>query len=201
MKDYSQSGEQPAILAWAERHGRGRWLDLGAADGETASNTRALALAGWPGVAVEAAAIQFDRLTALYSDRPDVECVQAAVLVDEEPLIRFHYSHDLVSTTERANMETWASVADFHPCHVAAVTLEQLLDVLAGPYDLVNVDTEGTSVELWRELRRLDAFAPGALACVEAEDGGERWLIQQACTEGWARVLVTENNVLLERLR
>lgn len=200
MTDFSQSGEQAAILEWAERHRPGRWLDIGAADGQAASNTRALALLGWPGVAVEPAAVMFDKLLELYRDGP-VACVQAAVVLDDVgPLVPFHYSRDLVSTTEQRNADIWAELAGFVRCHVAAVTVAELLRVFPGPYSFVSVDTEGTSVELWNELRRLDAFARGALACVEAEDGSERWEIQQACLEGWARVLVTPNNVLLERL-
>lgn len=199
--DFSQTGEQAAILEWADRHGPGQWLDIGAADGVTASNTRALALRGWPGVAVEPAAIQFDRLVELYKDAP-IACVQAVVSHEIGwPLVPFHYARDLVSTTEQRNADIWAEQVGFVRCHVAAVTVSQLLNVFPGPYSFVSVDTEGTSVELWDELRRLDAFAPGALACVEAQDGGERWTIQQACLEGWARVLVTPNNVLLERLR
>lgn len=198
--DYSQSGEQAAILEWADRHGPGQWLDIGAADGVTASNTRALALRGWPGVAVEPAAIQFDRLTDLYAAAP-VACVQAVVThEDVGPLVPFHYSHDLVSTTEQRNADIWAELVGFVRCHVAAVTAGQLLRVFPGPYSFVSIDTEGTSVELFQELQRQRAFASGALVCVEAEDGGERFEIQQACLDGWARVIVTPNNVLLERL-
>lgn len=204
MIDWSQSGEQTMILEWAERHGSGRWLDIGAADGQAASNTRALAELGWPGVAVEAAAHQFDRLVDTYRGRGDVVPVQAAVIVQGQPLAMFHYARDLVSTTEETNAATWAELVDFRTVSVATVTAAELLDQLAGPYDFVSIDTEGTSLELWDELRRIhqtaEVFAPGALVCVEAEDGMERWEIQQACLEGWARVGVTANNVLLERL-
>lgn len=203
MKDFSQTGEQGFVLEWAKRHGPGRFLDVGAADGVTASNTRALALAGWPGVCVEAAAGMFDQLVELYGDAGPVACVQAAVvpLEGHSPLVPFHYSHDLVSTTEQANADIWAEHVGFVRCHVAAVTIYDVVRVFPGPYSFVSIDTEGTSVELWEDLRRMqNAFAPGALVIVEAEDGGERWEIQQACLEGWARVGVTPNNVILERL-
>jgi FkbM family methyltransferase len=200
--DWSQSGEQEMILAWADRHGLGRFLDIGAADGYTASNTRRLALDGWPGVCVEPAAAMFDKLTEIYTDHPDIMCVQAALIADDQgPLVPFHYTRDLVSTTEQANADTWAELVPFVRCHVAAVTVGELLDAFPGPYDLVSIDTEGTSVELWDEIRRRrNVFAAGALVIVEAEDGGERWMIQQACLDGWARVGVTPNNVILERL-
>lgn len=202
MKDFSQTGEQGYILEWAKQHRIGRFLDVGAADGVTASNTRALALAGWPGVCVEPAAGMFEKLLELYRDAP-VACVQAAVMPFEArtPLVPFHYSRDLVSTTEQANADTWSELVSFARCHVATVTVYDLMRVFPGPYSFVSIDTEGTSVELWDDMRReTNAFAKGALVIVEAEDGGERWEIQQACLEGWARVGVTPNNVILERL-
>jgi FkbM family methyltransferase len=203
VTDFSQSGEQATILEWAERHGPGRFLDIGAADGLTASNSRALALAGWSGVCVEPAAALFDKLAYVYADRPDVNCVQAALVpyLDEARLIPFHMSHDLVSTTVDRYADTWAELVEFIPCHVTAVDVVELLAAFPGPYDFVTVDTEGTSLALWDSLRAVDGlFAPGAMAVVEAENGGERWTVQQAAHEGWARLGVTPNNVLLERL-
>lgn len=202
MKDWTQSGEQAMILEWADRRpSHGRFLDCGATDGIAASNTRALALRGWGGVLVEPAAWAFEKLTETYGDREDIDLVQAALVVEPSPLVRWHYAHDLLSTTEDAYMERWAVAGvTFTPTYVAAVTVAQFLDVLPGPYDLVSIDVEGGSLAIWDELRRLDAFAPGALVVVEAEDGGERWQIQRACLEGWARIGTTPNNVLLERL-
>lgn len=202
MIDHSQSGEQAMILEWADRRStKGRWLSFGEVDGEAASNVRALALRGWGGVAIEPAAFAFDKLAMLYADRPDVEVVQAAIVVEPSPLVRWHYAHDLLSTTEEAYKAKWEEAGvRFVPSYVAAVTVEQLLAVLPGPFDMVSIDVEGGSLAIWDELRRLDAFAPGALVVVEAENGTERWEIQQACLEGWARVSTTPNNVLLEKL-
>src|SRR5665213_3161001 len=91
--DWSQSGEQAMIMEWAERHGPGRFLDIGSADGETASNSRALALAGWNGCCIEPAALLFDKLATLYADRDDVLCVQAALVPElTDRLIPFYMS-------------------------------------------------------------------------------------------------------------
>lgn len=204
VTDHSQSGEQSLILEWADRHGPGRWLDLGAYDGETASNTRALALAGWSGVAVEPSARPFHRLAALYADRPDVECVQAAIVTGDfsftDPLVRFYMTDDMVSTGDESNRETWGELADFIPVYVATVTVGTLLRSFPGPYDMISVDVEGGSLEIARALLDNDALAPGGLLCVECEDGGERWEAQQWCLDGFARVGVTPNNLLLEML-
>jgi len=200
--DHSQSGEQALILEWAERHGPGRFLDVGAADGVTASNSRALALAGWSGVCIEPAALLFDKLSLTYADRDDVHCVQAALVPElESRLIPFYMSHDLVSTTVERYANVWADLVEFVPSFVAAVTVDELLETFGGPFDMVSVDTEGSSLALWDALRaRGDVFAPGALAVIEAADGNERWVVQGAAHEGWARVATTPNNVLVERI-
>ena len=56
MKDYSQHGEQAIILDYFEKQGiqQGRFLDIGANDGITFSNSYALVIRDWKGVAVEA---------------------------------------------------------------------------------------------------------------------------------------------------
>lgn len=202
MIDFSQSNEQAMILEWADRRStKGRWLDIGATDGLAASNVRALALRGWGGVAVEPAAWAFDKLAALYAERDDVAVVQAAIVPEPAPLVEWHYAHDLLSTTEPDYRAKWeAAGVAFTRSYVSAVTVEQLLAVLPGPYDMVSVDIEGGTLAVWEELRRLDAFAPGALAVIEAENGTERRVIQEACKDGWMREGVTPNNVVLSRI-
>jgi len=87
------------------------------------------------------------------------------------------------------------------------VTVDELLRAFPGPYSMVSVDTEGSSLAIWDSLRALDnlspgyAFAPNAMAVVEAENGTERWEVQHLpAHEGWARVGVTPNNVVLEAI-
>ena len=200
-QDFSQSNEQSMILEWAERHGPGRFLDCGGADGLTASNSRALALAGWSGVIIEPAALLFDKLATLYADRPDVHCVQAALVPElTDRLIPFYMSHDLVSTTVERYANVWADLVEFVPSFVAAVTVDELLAAFPGPYSMVTVDTEGSSLDLTAALIVADAIAPGGLLCVECEDGNERWKAQQWAHDGYARLAVTPNNLLLERI-
>jgi len=99
LMDHSQSGEQAMILEWADRRStKGRFLDIGSTDGIAASNVRALALRGWSGVCIEPAAWAFDKLADLYADVPEIETVQAAIVAEPSPLVRFHYAHDLLST-------------------------------------------------------------------------------------------------------
>ena len=107
----------------------------------------------------------------------------------------------MVSTTVERYANVWADLVEFVPSFVVAVTVAELLETFGGPFDFGTIDTEGSSLALWDALRaRGDVFAPGALVVIEAEDGNERWTVQQAAHEGWARVGVTPNNVVLEAI-
>jgi hypothetical protein len=65
MKDYSENKEQDVILNYFKNY-IGNFLDIGAGDGETKSNTRALALLGWRGTFIEQYPSVFTKLEDLY---------------------------------------------------------------------------------------------------------------------------------------
>ena len=82
LADHSQNGEQAIVgrfLQEAEGTYTPFFVDVGAYDGLTGSNTRLLAELGWPGIAVEPNPGAFERLQALYASNPAVRCVQRAV--------------------------------------------------------------------------------------------------------------------------
>lgn len=67
MKNYSENKEQEVILNYF-KHYIGNFLDIGAGDGETKSNTRALAILGWRGTFIEQYPSLFTKLENLYPD-------------------------------------------------------------------------------------------------------------------------------------
>ena len=79
--DYSNFGEQEVIARHLARLGveGGTFVDIGAADGQTSSNTRALALAGWDGLAIEADPAAFARLAWRAAETPRVRLARSAV--------------------------------------------------------------------------------------------------------------------------
>ncbi len=201
---YSQRDEETYILRFFRHAGPGRFLDIGAYDGHTFSNTKALADKGWGGVCVEPAPTVFTGLLETYKGRADIQLVNAAVGV-QAGLIPFHLSYDAVSTTIEAHRDLWAAQdVTFYPIHVAAVTPNELLGAFGGPYEFINVDTEGTSVEIFAALLGLAAYKPPRrtetqLWCVEHD---MQWdTIGALCRQrGLEQVHQTAENVLLRTL-
>jgi len=64
---YSQNSEEQHILNYFGDY-VGTFLDLGANDGETFSNTRALALKGWKGILIDCSPTAVTRCKELYKD-------------------------------------------------------------------------------------------------------------------------------------
>ncbi len=203
---YSQRDEETYILRFFRNAPQGRFLDIGAYDGHTFSNTKALADKGWGGVCVEAAPTVFTGLLETYKGRSDIQLVCAAVTTDGNSLTPFHLSYDAVSTTVEAHRDLWAAQdVAFFPILMATVSAENLVWAApARPYEFVNIDTEGTSVDIFTELLGLTAGRPARMMetqlwCVEHDMQWPR--IGALCHQyGLEQVHQTAENVLLRTL-
>lgn len=192
---YSQHDEEEIIGSFFAGH-VGRFLDVGAYDGRTFSNTHALALAGWGGVCVEAAPQSFAKLQALYAERPDVVCVHAAVTEEVDGCIELWETPDALSTTEEAHRAKWAGYTHFDQVVVPALSVASLMSAHPGPFDLVSVDTEGTSVSLALQLATLLPLV--RLMCVE-HDGCVDGIEAALALRGMHRLALNGENLLMGR--
>lgn len=151
----SQYGEHEFILDhFAGR--TGRFLDIGAFDGITFSNTRPLADLGWSGVCVEPSPPAFCHLMRNYEGNPRVELVCAAVwpVYDASSLRYMHcntadaWSADMMSTFQEAHRNKWAG-HPFRGIWVAGMCWDDLLSRIdkgvAGTFQFVNIDVEGVN--------------------------------------------------------
>lgn len=146
--NYSQGEEQKHILEHVGESGR--FLDIGAWHAKNLSNTRALYERGWSGVLVEPSPEPFIGLLREYGNDDRVVLVMAAV--GDNSLKRFHASADALSTSSEENFEKWREVGGFYGRYwVQALEVKFLIDNF-GPFDFVSIDTEGTSVEVFRAL-------------------------------------------------
>ena len=147
MKNYSQHGEQAHILKFFDGF-KGRFLDLGAFDGVTGSNTRALAELGWFGVSIEANPENFQ--TLLGKNLNGVDCVNAAVM-PKAGLERFYFSADQCGTCmENKNLQAILPVRSSY--YVAAVTPQMIADKFGGDFDFISLDVEGVDLNVLLEL-------------------------------------------------
>lgn len=201
QKIYSQKLEEVYILRACAQLGRypesgGRYLDVGAWNAFSMSNTRALFDLGWSGVMVEPSPLPFASLTKEYGSVPRVELINAAVVLDDIAEVEMHVSEDAISTTEEANYEKWKDVARFDAkITVPAITLERIFEKY-GDFDFVNIDTEGTSTDLLHRMLSLGA-RPKAI-CVE-HDGRTTEILAAVTELGYACTYANGENLVLVR--
>lgn len=198
--DYSQSGEQAVILEAVRDLPVGRFLDIGAGDGETFSNTRALAEQGWGGVLVEPAAWAFDKLIDLYAGDDDVSLVSAVVTAEQYGigLEAFHYVRgDHLSTTVDAELRKWPGVR-FERVWAGNVTMHNLLSWLGGGITAVSIDTEGRTVELVEAYMTHVMWKDVQVLCYEPDVRGPARFMVSAPPE-FEEAARTPNNVIWRR--
>lgn len=192
MTIYSQGGEQDAILTHVAGMEPGYILDVGACHPTTFSNSRALIERGWHATLVEASPDHFMTLYEEYREHPRVDLILAAAGTTWG-LEVLHHTADLVSTTVDAHYEKWRGAAAFDGVFsVATVPLRYILG-RGGPFDVISLDTEGTTPLLFRDAL---VHRPKVL-CVEHD--GDTSLEQAAVAAGYRRLYFDGNNVVLGR--
>ncbi len=195
MINYSQNNEQELIL---KTFGGfiGRFLEIGACDGRLVSNTLALVELGWSGVMVEASPRAFLALKARHGANPKLTLVHAAVGL-EYGMTKFWDSPvaEGYATTEEPNRAKWQHLAAFEPpFYIPFVPVESILHSFPGPVDFLNIDTEGTSTDLF--LAFPFASVRPRLVCVE-HDGRIDECLAQAMRWGYREIGRNGENLIL----
>lgn len=163
MQKYSQRNEQALILD-AVGAQVGAFLDIGSWHPTSMSNTRALYELGWSGVMIEPSPEPFLSLLKEYGNEPRISLICAAVGF-ERSLTKFHASADALSTSSEEQYQKWKAVGGFYGSFYAPViTLADITNQWGG-FDFVSIDTEGTSVDLFKALLQT-AMRPRTI-CVE----------------------------------
>lgn len=175
----------------------GRFLDIGAFDGQTDSLTAGLADAGWTGVCCEPDPATFLKLAQRYRGRAGIDLVNAAVAATAG-LRQFHRaaSDPQVSTLAVSHAAGFPD-ADYQPAYyVSAVGLRALLKRFGGPrhWHCVAIDAEGVSHEILADLP-LHAMAETEVICCEIPEGRAEHV--RSLLEPLYRIeMVTKYNVL-----
>lgn len=201
MTTYSQYGEDLVIAEIFAKQNRsgGRLLDLGAWDPREKSNSRLLIEQGWSAVLVEPSPGPLHNLVIEYGKRgrgygDKVEVIAAAVGL-EPGLVRMQITDDAVSSSKGDVHETWKEAGGYFGwMWVPVITLQNIFDRFAGPYDFINIDCEGLSVDIAMELLKTEAFPK--VICVE-EDNRMVELMTAAQKRGYVAVMANGTNVIL----
>lgn len=202
---YSQNNEEEAALLYFGSR-IGTFLDIGANDGETLSNTRALALAGWSGVCVDASPAAFKRLVALYADNPAIECHQLAV-AEACKTAKLHESGThlrngdigLLSTMFEGEKKRWESSGEkFDPVEVEAVDFTTLMDRCARKrFDMISIDIEGADLMV---LLQINLTALGcSMVIVEVNDRDPNPYIEHCAAHGLNAYVRNPENLIIYR--
>jgi FkbM family methyltransferase len=206
MKDFSQNGEQQAILAAFVGKVDGRFLDIGSYLPLDNSNTRAFYELGWSGVMVEPSPGPMTHLLREYGHDPRILLIQAAVGLAPR-LAKMHVTDDALSTVDEAHHArcTAAGYEFYGSLLVPQMPLERLFMEVGNAFDFVSIDVEGGSADLI--LRYLDLVrehpehgynqaAPPKCFCVE-HDHRQKEIEFQAGQRGYRVALRNGENLVL----
>lgn len=191
LRDYSQMGEQEAILGWASSYpAPGSFVDLGCYDGESYSNTAALAELGWPGVCVDAAPDAAAGCARRYAGRDDVDVILAAFVSDDSRgPVTFHWSPDAMYSAVVASRRPRLELVPVAvPC-VDLAWFAERLRLLPRPL-FCSIDLEGASLDALGWL--LEHAAPDCV-CVEANTDSERDTVREMLA-GWVELPLPGRN-------
>lgn len=193
---YSQRDEEAHILKACEQSVVRKLLDIGAWHPTDKSNSRALIEAGWGATLVEPSPAPLRALVAAYAERADIDVISGAVAVHEGPL-QLQVTDDAVSAPAGSEqVARWRGTVNYiGRLWVHAYTIADLLTAF-GPFDFVNIDTEGSSVDLLKVLLATEMF-PKCI-CVE-HDGRILEALRAARDRGYQSIYESEENLIFGR--
>jgi len=158
-----------------ELHNVCNFLDIGANDGFSFSNTHKLSLLGWSGVCLEPTQEAFLKLKRLYCENNKIECINVGVS-DVTKVTTFYQSHNWVQSN--APVGILSSMNENHKkifidmnwseikCIVYTFEeLETLYNLKNKKYDFINIDVEGHDLIVLKQIGRKLKYCK--LLCIE----------------------------------
>lgn len=193
---YSQNNEQDYIVNYFKE--KGKFIDIGAYDGITFSNVRALAENGWSGVCYEADTKVFKDLSKNYKEYKHVKCVHCAVSTYNGSIVFYGSNGDAVGTTSEAHVEKWRSIVTFENSIVLACY--DVNDLLDNDKDAIflNLDIEGTNKQVFDHITddRLQRFK---MICIE-HDGYHTQINNRLKKLGFTEIYLNGENAIYAKL-
>jgi FkbM family methyltransferase len=202
MKNYSQNNEQEVILNYIKNKNltTGKFLEIGAFDGENFSNVKGIVLTypEWKGTMIEPSSFCFSKLFEMYrTEENRIELVNAAVVLEKdlsnETLLEFYESPlSAVSSSIKTNVEKFNS--ESRKIYVSKIGMKELLKKF-GPFQFISIDVEGYSAELALQ----DWFDPrdyGCMIIAIEPDRLENLLVEKFTKLGYLVIGYTGDNII-----
>jgi FkbM family methyltransferase len=153
MKSYSQIGQDLAVLEYYKNKKNGYFVEVGASDGVSLSNTYLLEKEfDWKGICVEALPSKFKDLC---KNRPNAICIEKAVFNVSGLSLHFDIAHsfDMLSGLSDYNInQRWVNQIKRNctTINVKSITLTDLLKEANAPafIEYLSLDTEGSEFEI-----------------------------------------------------
>lgn len=191
---YSQNNEQHYITEFFKDNKDGRFIDIGAYDFRTFSNTLALIEKGWSGVGIEPSPFAFIAAMKTCEQYPQIKLVNAAISTTPG-LVEFAESKgDAIGTTSKSHESVWATQVKYQHIYVNTITIREILRVFGEQFDFISLDVEGTNLEILKTLP-LQIMNP-SLICIEHE--GKIDEIKNYC-QGYEELHRNGENIILKK--
>jgi FkbM family methyltransferase len=197
----SQNNEE-ALVKQYFRERTGTFIDIGANDGITLSNTYAAAQRGWKGVMVEPSPSVFDKLVSNVQGT-DVICIQAAIS-DRQGTYTFYDSGEhlkqgdkaLLSTLEITHTAMWDCT--FVPVQVRVITFAALMrEANITRAELISIDAEGVDMQI---LKQIDLDKIGCeMLIIEHEHANENEMRNYCRSFGMQQYARNHQNLIMVR--
>lgn len=199
MKDsYSQYGEDLIALEIYKKHGGDmRMLEIGAWHPTDKSNSRLFIEKEWDAILVEPSPAGVAALTKEYVNHPDVIVFACPVTV-HGGFITLNLTDDALSCEQIP--EQWVeNGGHYGAARFYSVSVAELINHIGGDFDIVSIDTEGTSVDVFYAL--MDTGCRPRVVIVEYDDPAR--LVElankyQFC--GYRQAHLNGTNIILEWL-
>jgi FkbM family methyltransferase len=200
--NYSQNQEQETILNYFGDH-IGTFVDLGANDGETFSNTRALALKGWKGVLIDCSPTAIVRCKQLYKDHKDIYVYDYAIhkhngkdIFQNSGALCTPSDTGLVGTFYQHEKERFHRKVSYDPIEVKTFRWKTALNRWKiKEFDFVSIDIEGGEMNVIPEMD----LSKTKCICVEWNSKPELKAEYEKYLEGFKLIYTSAENLIYGR--
>lgn len=196
---FSQNAEESFILDHFSDKPTGKFIDIGAFHVEMFSNTRALYLAGWGGLLIEPAPINFAAIADHYKDEPRIEVLNFAVGEPAGEIDFYESNGDAVGTTDEEHMKKWSNGGiQYTKIKVPQVGVVDFFEKYGHGTDFLSIDTEFTNMTVFRNIPDW-VWNEIKMLCIE-HDGQQAEIEEKLTNFGFTTLYINGENIIMAKV-